>query len=53
MTADLCAKCISVTEVDGAAVTVLSSSSSRELIYATDALAQHLDELQFASGDGP
>ena len=53
VTAELCAKCISLTEVDGAAVTVLSTSSVRELMYATDALAQHLDELQFTSGDGP
>ncbi|MFE4498540.1 GAF and ANTAR domain-containing protein [Rhodococcus sp. NPDC056743] len=53
VTADLCSKCISLTAVDGAAVTVLSSSSARELMYATDALAQHLDELQFTSGDGP
>jgi hypothetical protein len=53
VTADLCAKCVSLTGVDGAAVTVLSSSSARELMYATDALAQHLDELQFTSGDGP
>lgn len=53
VTADLCLKCISLTAVDGAAVTVLSSSSARELMYATDALAQHLDELQFTGGDGP
>ena len=53
VTADLCKKCVSLTSVDGAAVTVLSSSSARELMYATDALAQHLDELQFTSGDGP
>lgn len=53
LTADLCVKCISLTAVDGAAVTVLSSSSARELMFATDALAQHLDELQFTSGDGP
>ena len=53
VTADLCVKCMSLTAVDGIAVTVLSSSSARELMYATDALAQHLDELQFTSGDGP
>ncbi|MGG7105164.1 GAF and ANTAR domain-containing protein [Rhodococcus sp. 24CO] len=53
LTAELCVKCISLTEVDGAAVTILSTSSARELMYATDALAQHLDELQFTSGDGP
>jgi hypothetical protein len=39
--------------VDGAAVAVFAPSSSRELVYATDALAQHVDELQFTLGEGP
>jgi hypothetical protein len=29
------------------------SASSRELIYATDSLAQQLDELQYTVGEGP
>ena len=39
---------------DGAALAVLSrSAQSRELIYATDGLAQQLDELQYIIGEGP
>jgi hypothetical protein len=39
---------------DGAALAVLSrSAQSRELIYATDSLAQRLDELQYTVGEGP
>lgn len=39
---------------DGAALAVLSRSAlSRELIYATDSLAQQLDELQYTIGEGP
>ena len=53
MTAKLCRQCLRLAEVHGAAITVLSSSSSRELMYATDSVAQHLDELQFTGGDGP
>jgi hypothetical protein len=39
---------------DGAALAVLSRSAiSRELIYATDSLAEQLDELQYTIGEGP
>lgn len=39
---------------DGAVLAVLSrSAQSRELIYATDNLAQRLDELQYTIGEGP
>jgi ANTAR domain/GAF domain len=39
---------------DGAALAVLSRSvPSRELIYATDTLAQQIDELQYTIGEGP
>ena len=39
--------------VDGAAVAVFAPSQSRELVYATDAVAQQVDELQFTVGEGP
>lgn len=39
---------------DGAALAVLArSAGSRELIYATDTLAEQLDELQYTLGEGP
>jgi GAF domain len=39
--------------VDGAAVAVFAPSATRELVYATDALAQQIDDLQFTLGEGP
>jgi hypothetical protein len=42
------------TAVDGVAVAVLSRvTQSRELAYATDDVAQQLDELQYTIGEGP
>ena len=38
---------------DGAAVAVFAPARSRELVYATDALAQQIDDLQFTLGEGP
>ncbi|CAM4079573.1 GAF domain-containing protein [Nocardia ninae] len=50
----LCATAVRLTGADGAAVAVLSSTSqARELVYATDATAQQIDELQFVIGEGP
>lgn len=49
---ELCRNLLALAGVDGAAVTVVSGSS-RELVYATDAVAQYLDELQFTTGQGP
>jgi hypothetical protein len=50
----ICDTAARLTEVDGAAVAVLAPSQHvRELVYATDPLAQHLDELQFTLGEGP
>ncbi len=50
----ICSAAVRLTGTDGAAVALLShSSQARELVYATDATAQHLDELQFVIGEGP
>ncbi|MEU4318253.1 GAF and ANTAR domain-containing protein [Nocardia fluminea] len=50
----LCSAAVRLTGADGAAVALLSrSSQARELVYATDATAKHLDELQFVVGEGP
>jgi|GEM_PF-444274 len=39
---------------DGAALAVLTpSANTRELVYATDAIAQQLDEAQYVIGEGP
>lgn len=50
----ICNTVARLTGVDGAAVAVLTSSGTvRELVHATDALAQQIDELQFTLGEGP
>ncbi|MGW5309304.1 GAF domain-containing protein [Nocardia thailandica] len=50
----VCSAAVRLSNVDGGAVALLSATSSaRELVYATDALAQQIDELQFVLGEGP
>ncbi|MEV0685019.1 GAF and ANTAR domain-containing protein [Nocardia sp. NPDC050378] len=50
----LCAAAVRLTGADGAALALLGrTSQARELVYATDATAQQLDELQFVIGEGP
>jgi hypothetical protein len=39
--------------VDGAAVAVMGSLGSREMVHSTNSVAQQLDELQFVLGEGP
>lgn len=49
----ICDTAARLTGVDGAAVAVLTASQNvRELVYATDAVAQQVDELQFTLGQG-
>ncbi|HEX4394024.1 MAG TPA: GAF and ANTAR domain-containing protein [Mycobacterium sp.] len=51
---EMCDTAMRQARADGAALAVLSRSAlSRELIYATDSLAQELDELQYTIGEGP
>ncbi|MEV0334419.1 GAF and ANTAR domain-containing protein [Nocardia sp. NPDC050717] len=50
----ICSTAVRLTATDGCAVALLSArSSARELVYATDATAQRVDELQFVVGEGP
>jgi GAF domain len=49
----LCETATRLAGVDGAAVAVLMSPQSRELVYATDDLAKEVDEFQFTVGEGP
>ncbi|MDF2824881.1 MAG: hypothetical protein K0R68_2289 [Mycobacterium sp.] len=52
--AAICDTAARLTGVDGAAVAVMTDRHGvRELVYATDALAQQIDELQFTVGEGP
>ena len=51
---ELCAASVRQAECDGAAVAVLTRRAhTRELVYATDTMAAHLDELQYTLGEGP
>ena len=49
----VCETAVRLSGVDGAAVAVFAPSRSRELVYATDALGQQIDDLQFTLGEGP
>ena len=50
----MCEAAMRLAGADGAALAVLTRSSrTRELIYATDATARELDELQYTIGEGP
>lgn len=50
----ICDTAAKLTGVDGAAVAVLTIQQAvRELVYATDARAQQIDEVQFTLGEGP
>ncbi len=50
----ICDAAMQQTEADGVALAVLSRSRrARELIYASNPLAQQLDELQYILGEGP
>lgn len=51
---DLCRTAVRLTGVDGAAVAVFESAGdARDLVFATDVTATHLDDLQFTLGEGP
>lgn len=50
----VCDTAVRLSSTDGAAVAVLTSTTRvRELAFATDALAQQIDEMQFVLGEGP
>lgn len=51
---ELCAASARHAHCDGAAVAVLTRHAhTRELVYASDAMAARLDELQYTLGEGP
>jgi hypothetical protein len=49
----ICKTVVRLSAVDGAAIAVFAPSQTRELVYASDALAQQVDDLQFVIGEGP
>ena len=48
----VCRACVVGLAVDGAAISLLTASSARETLCATDATAQLLEDLQFSLGEG-
>lgn len=49
----ICRACVEGLGVDGAAISVLTDSPSRETLCATDAAAARVEELQYTLGEGP
>lgn len=48
----ICRACVRGLDVDGAAISLLTASSSRETLFASDPTADLLEELQFSLGEG-
>jgi len=48
----ICQACVLGLDVDGAAISLLTASTSRETLCATDATAELLEDLQFSLGEG-
>jgi hypothetical protein len=48
----ICQACVDGLEVDGAALSLLTASVSRETLWATDATAELLEDLQFTLNEG-
>lgn len=48
----ICRACIDGLDVDGAAISLLTASSFRETLHASDATAEMLEDLQFGLGEG-
>ena len=48
----VCRACVAGLDVDGAAISLLTASNARETLWATDATAELLEDLQFSLGEG-
>ncbi|MBA2473878.1 MAG: GAF and ANTAR domain-containing protein [Pseudonocardiales bacterium] len=48
----ICQACVLGLDVDGAAISLLTASTSRETLCVTDATAELLEDLQFSLGEG-
>ncbi len=48
----ICQACVDGLDIDGAAISLLTASSSRETLWATDATAERLEDLQFSLTEG-
>ena len=48
----ICQACVDGLDIDGAAMSLLTGSTSRETLWATDATAEMLEDLQFTLNEG-
>ena len=48
----ICQACVTGLDVDGAAISVLTATDARETLWATDATAELLEDLQFTLNEG-
>jgi GAF domain/ANTAR domain len=48
----ICQACVDGLDIDGAAISLLTASSARETLWATDATAELLEDLQFTLNEG-
>ena len=48
----ICQACVDGLDVDGAAISLLTASTSRETLWATDTTAEMLEDLQFTLNEG-
>lgn len=49
----LCAKCVQLLEVDGAAISLIRGGTTQGTFGSSDELSRTLDSLQFTAGEGP
>lgn len=49
----LCGACVQLLPVDGASVSLMTGTANRETLYASDAIVNHIETLQFSLGEGP
>jgi hypothetical protein len=48
----ICQACVDLLNVDGAALSILTASTARHTLFATDPTAERLEELQFSLNEG-
>ena len=49
---EICRACVEGLDIDGAAISLLTADPSRETVFASDATADLLEDLQFSLGEG-
>lgn len=52
LTGQICTACVAGLDIDGAGISVLTATPSRETLWATDATADLLEDLQFTLNEG-